>query len=157
MFRDRFGKIFGIFLGENWWVLVRRGEFWLEDFHREDGKGAEGVFFTAKTRRAPSLGIARLGGSATRGTGVSPVLFFGFCFWRAGCGSGLVLADCYGSFSPQRREGREVFLSFDLASRLRERPGAGADGGKKVYRKGAQLSVWRWKRLGHTGLNRMAA
>jgi hypothetical protein len=24
------------------WVLVRRGEFWLEDFHREDAKGAKG-------------------------------------------------------------------------------------------------------------------
>jgi hypothetical protein len=45
---------------------VRRGEFWLEDFHREDGKGAEGVFFTAKTGRAPRLRIVRLAGTATR-------------------------------------------------------------------------------------------
>jgi hypothetical protein len=47
MFRDRFGKIFGIFLGENWWVLVRRGEFWLEDFHRKDAKGAKVRYWMA--------------------------------------------------------------------------------------------------------------
>ena len=35
------GKILEIFLGENWWVLVRRGEFWLEDFYREDAKAAK--------------------------------------------------------------------------------------------------------------------
>jgi hypothetical protein len=67
------------------------------------------MFFTAKTQRAPRLGIAELADSATRGTGVSP-----------------------------------VFLSLDLASRLRERPGAGADGGYLFYRKDAKLAVWRW-------------
>jgi hypothetical protein len=35
------GKILEIFLGENLWVLARRGEFWLEDFHREDAQGAK--------------------------------------------------------------------------------------------------------------------
>ena len=38
MFRDRFKEIFGFFMGENLWVMVRRG-------------GCYGIFFTAKTRR----------------------------------------------------------------------------------------------------------
>jgi hypothetical protein len=46
-----------------------------------------------------------------------------------------------GDFSPRRCEGRKVFLSFDLASRLRERPGAGADGGQMVYREDMKVLV----------------
>ncbi len=55
---------------------------------------------------APRLGIARLGVSATRGRGVSP-----------------------------------VFLALDLASRVRERPGAGADTDQVVNREDA--SDWQ--------------
>jgi hypothetical protein len=47
MFRDRFGEIFGILFGENWWVLVRRGGRWLEVFHRENAKGAKVGYWMA--------------------------------------------------------------------------------------------------------------
>jgi hypothetical protein len=93
MFRARFGEIFGIFLGENLRVLARRGEFWLEDFHREDAKGAKVSYCVAGWFREPWYGrIAR------------------------------------------------VFLALDLASRLRERPGAGADGGRGIHREDAKAA-----------------
>ena len=61
-------------------------------------------------------------------------------FWVKICGCWCERLVMMGDFSPRRCEGRKVFLSFDLASRLRERPGAGEDGGRGIHREDAKAA-----------------
>jgi hypothetical protein len=92
MFRARFWKNFGNFLGGNWWVLVQKGEFWLEDFHREDAKGAK-------------VGYCQAGWFSDPWHGRLTRVFFVFGFGEPAAGAAGCWCGRGASRAPRRREG----------------------------------------------------